>query len=114
MENLRQMSDNREEIVKVVTTGAMIAILTGLVRALMVQKEAIWVRTRVFFASVSFGILVAIIMRTLEISEFKRECIISVATAFGYSVWPVVEKLVIKWVSKKGEKVDDLLHDNNS
>lgn len=106
------MSDNKEEIIKVVTTGAMIAILTGLVRALIVQKEAILVRLRVFFASVTFGILVAIILRNLEISEFKRECIISVATAFGYSLWPHMEKIFLKWVTKKAEKVDDLLHNN--
>lgn len=108
-----KMSDNKDEIFKAITQGGMIAILSALVRALMPRKEPIIVTIRVFFASVSFGILIAIILVNTDYKPFYKECAVSVATAFGYSLWPVLEKMVLKWL-KKGDKINDILHSDNT
>lgn len=108
------MSDNKEELIKVVTTAAMLSILIGLVKALRSQKMTIISRLRDLVISLIFGVLMGLIIQSLDLSEFKRSVFISLAAAFGNSVWPVLEKIVVKWVSKKGEKIDDILHDHNN
>lgn len=107
------MSDSKEEIIKVVTTAAMLSVLIGLIKALRSQKATLLARFRDLAISLVFGIFTGLIIKSLDLSEFKRSAIISLAAAFGNSVWPVLETIVVNWVSKKGEKIDDVLHNNN-
>lgn len=107
------MTDQKEEIVKVITSSGMIATLAALARALVVKKEKILERLRILFASVCIGVLAGIIVNTVDMSTFKKTLIISTCSAFGSSLWPEVEKLILKFL-KKGDKINDVLHNNDN
>lgn len=106
------MPDEKEEIIKAVTGGAMLAILTGLTKALLSQSKGLVCTIKIFFASVAFGIVASLVLRTTELSRFKKDFIICICTAFCASIFPKAEEVVIKWI-KKGDKVNDILSDNS-
>lgn len=105
------MSDEKEEIIKTLATSLMISIMAAAIRSLMVKQETLLQKIKTFMASVLMGMLMGYILRNSSISQLWTETIISCTVAFFSSVWPVMEKLFVKWIGKKAK---DVLPDNDN
>jgi uncharacterized membrane protein YccC len=101
-----------EQLIKQVATGAMIAVMSALVTALLSKDKPVMVKLREFFAGVVLGTLLAFLFRDSTMSGMVREGIIVCASGFASRIWPLVEKKVAKWVNKK--QPSDVLIDDHT
>lgn len=101
------MSDDREEIIKTLITSAMISIMAAAIRALMVNKESLVQKAKTLIASVLMGMLMGYILRNSSLGQLWKDTFISCTAAFFSQVWPLLEKIFIKWLGKKAKDVLD-------
>lgn len=94
-----------EKILKEVSTAGILGILAAGVRALVVSNEKPMQKLRNFFAGVLMALFLGYVLRYSTFSEFSKSLIIGGMSAFISTVWEALEKLVKKWVTKKGNDV---------
>lgn len=106
-----EMSDPKDEIIKALATGGMLAVLTGIAKALREKRASLLQRIKILFIAITIGLVATILVIQLhDVSEFKKGVIIVVATAFGQNLWPEVEARLFKWF-KKADKITDIIED---
>jgi uncharacterized membrane protein len=94
-----------DKIIKAVTTAGILGGLTAAVRALIVSNEKPMQKVRTFFAGVFISLFLGYVLMHTEMSEFYKSLIIGGSSAFISTVWPTLERLAKKYVSKKGGEV---------
>lgn len=108
-DNLMKMSDNKEEVIKIITTGALLAIFSALVKAIL-STEPIANKVRGFFAGSILGTLIFYILRTVDINSFYKEILCICFASFATTIWPVMERKFLSWFKKSS----DVLPPNNN
>lgn len=101
---------DKNELMKTLATAGIVSTLAATIRALMTKNETLLVRVKTFVAGVCMGMLIAILLIEAPLKEFWKEMIIAAASAFISSVWPLLERGVIKLVKKK---TNDVVNNTN-
>lgn len=96
---------DRNEFMQSIATAGIVSTLAATIRALMTKNETLLQRVKTFVAGVCMGILIAILLMDAPLKEFWKEILIASSAAFISSVWPLLEKGVIKLVKKKTNDV---------
>jgi hypothetical protein len=102
-ETARKM--DKDKLMQEIATGGIIGTLSATIRALMTNNETLLQRIKTFTAGVCMAILLAILLAEAPLKEFWKEMIIGAAAAFISSIWPLLERGVIKLVKKKTNDV---------
>jgi hypothetical protein len=96
---------DKDKLMQEIATGGIIGTLSATIRALMTNNETLLQRIKTFTAGVCMAILLAILLAEAPLKEFWKEMIIGAAAAFISSIWPLLERGVIKLVKKKTNDV---------
>jgi hypothetical protein len=99
------VDNETEKIIRAMTTAGIVGSLAAAVRALVVDRETPWQRVRTFFAGVFLSLFLGYALMDAPIGEFYRTLIIGGRASFISTIWPILERLAKKWVTKKGENV---------
>lgn len=110
-------NDNRvddKEIIQRVITAGIIGVLAATVRALLTKNETTMARIKNFIAGVLMSLLLGFLLRESTISNFWKEIIIGLSAAFVSSFWPLLERLVLKFINRKGNEFINNNDTNNN
>lgn len=96
--------ENPKELLKVLSTAALLGIGTAIIRALLVKNESFLEKVRTFAAGVVMAIVLGFILRNSSWSEMWKEIVIGSSSAFISSIWPLLERFVKSYVTKKRKR----------
>lgn len=97
--------NEKQQIIRTVATAGILGTITAAIRALLTKNESPVERLRNFLAGVFMAVFLGFVLRDAAISNFWKEIIVGCASAFISTVWPIIEKLVVKSVKKKGNDI---------
>lgn len=99
-----------EKIIKAVTTAGILGTIAAAIRALLVTSESPWQRIRTFFAGVLMSLFLGYVLMNTPMGEMYKALIVGGASAFISTIWPILERIMKRWVTKKG---NDVVRDSN-
>lgn len=99
------MDNELQKIADACIKAAILASMAAAIRALLVVDKNFRHIVKTFIAGILFGVCIAWIMVDSRLGNMWKDIIIAVCGAFASTVFPLVEKLVLKYITKKGEKV---------
>lgn len=99
------MADPKEDYFQIVAKYLMIGVVGAAIRALLVKEEKLLDKMKNFAAGVLGSLLVGYVLRNTTLSDVWKETVCGCIAAFISTMWPVMEKLFIKWFTKKGNDI---------